>query len=108
MLKVERSLMWTHIQIVGADHKLASGIASALGLTMQEDAAMEQYLQAGQFRYDLLDSKDEYCGSFDTNLHKISFYIDFNSDQFLKYSALGGESWLQSLLEKSVDKSHKN
>ena len=105
MLKIERSLMWTHIQIVGADHQLAYGIASALGLVMREDAEREENDPACKFHYDLLDSTDEYSGSFsfDTDLHKlptISLYIDFNSEQELKYNALGGESWLQNLLEK--------
>lgn len=105
MLKIERSLMWTHVQIVGADHQLASCIASALGLIMREDAEMPDLDPACQFHFDLLDSNDEYSGSFsfDTDLHKqptISLYIDFNSEQELKYNAIGGESWLQNLLEK--------
>ena len=106
MLKIERSLMWTHIQIVGADHQLASGIALALGFTMREDAETSENDPACQFHYDLLDSNDdEYLGSFsfDTDLHKlptISLYIDFNSEQELKYNAIGGESWLKNLLEK--------
>ena len=105
--------MWTHIQIVGADHQLASGIVSALGLIMQEDAEMSEYDPACRFHYDLLDSNGEYSGSFsfDTDLHKqptISLYIDFNSEQELKYDALGGEDWLKNLLEKSVDKLNKN
>ena len=102
MLKIERSLMWTHIQIVGADHHLASGIASALGLIMREDMEMADL---DPFLFDLLDSNGEYSGScsFDTDLHKrpiISLYIDFNSEQELKYNALGGEAWLKNLLEK--------
>lgn len=102
MLTIERSLMWTHIQIVGADHQLASGIASALGLIMHEDAEMADL---DPFLFDLLDSNGEYSGScsFDTDLHKrpiISLYIDFNSEQELKYNALGGEAWLKNLLEK--------
>ena len=105
MLKLERSLMWTHIQIVGADHQLASGIASALGLIMREDEEMADLDPACQFHYDLLDLTEEYYGSFsfDTDLHKrpiISLYIDSNSEQELKYNALGGEYWLQNLLEK--------
>lgn len=101
MLKIERWPMWTHIKIVGADHQLASGIALALGLTMQEDEEMAENDPACQFHYDLLDSNDEYSGSF--SLHKqptISLYIDVNSEQELKYNALGGEDWLQNLLEK--------
>ena len=113
MLKVDRSLMWTHIQIVVVDYQLASGIVSALGLTMQEDVEMSENDPACKFHYDLLDSNGEYYGSFsfDTDLHKrptISLYIDFNSEQESKYNALGGESWLQNLLEKSVDKLNKN
>ena len=106
MLKVERSLMWTHIQIVGADYQFASGIADALGLTMREDAEMVENDPACHFLYDLLDSTtDEFYGSFsfDTDLHKlptISLYIDFGSEQELKYNDLGGESWLKNLLEK--------
>lgn len=105
MLKIERSLMWTHIQIVGADHQLASGIASALGLIMREDEEMTENDPACKFHYDLVDSNDEYFGSFsfDTDLHKhptISLYIDFNSEHELKYNALGGEYWLKNLLEK--------
>ena len=107
MLKIERSLLWTHVSITGVDidHLLASGITEALGLTMQDDAAMAKYLQAGQFRYNLLDSNGDYYGSFalDTDLHKwptISLYIDFGSKQELKYNALGGEDWLKNLLEK--------
>ena len=105
MLKIERSLMWTHIQIVGADHQLASGIASALGLIMREDMEMADLDPACKFLFDLLDSNGEYSGScsFDTDLHKrpiISLYIDFNSEQELKYNALGGEAWLKNLLEK--------
>lgn len=105
MLKIERSLMWTHIQIVGADHQLASGIASALGLIMREDVEMPELDPACKFHFDLLDSNDEYSGSFsfDTDLHKqptISLYIDFNSEHELKYNALGGESWMRNLLEK--------
>ena len=108
MLKIERTLMWTYVQIVGADHQLASDIALALGLTMREDAELADLDPACQFHYDLLDSTDEYAGSFsfDTDLHKqpiISVYIDYNSEQELKYDALGGESWLKNLLEKSVD-----
>lgn len=100
MLTIERSLMWTHIQIVGADHQLASGIASALGLTMREDVEL-----ADPFLFDLLDSNGEYSGScsFGTGLYKrpiVSLYIDFDSEQELKYNALGGESWLKNLLEK--------
>lgn len=104
MLKIERSLMWTHIQIVGADHQLASGIASALGLIMQED---EEYDPACKFHYDLLGSNDdEYAGSFsfDTDLHKqptLSLYIDFNSEHELRYNALGGEDWLQNLIKET-------
>lgn len=110
MLKIEKSLMWTYIQIVGADHQLASGIVTALGMTMQED---EENDPACKFHFDLLDSNEEYSGSFsfDTDLHKqptISLYIDFNSEQELKYNALGGESWLKNLLEKSIDKFTKN
>ena len=113
MLKVERSLMWTHVKIVGADYQLASGIATALGLTMQEDAEKSDLDPACKFHYDLLDSDGEYYGafSFDTDLHKqptISLFLDFNSEQESKYNALGGESWLQNLLEKSVDKFYKN
>ena len=114
MLKIERSLMWTHIQIVGADYQLASGIASALDLIMREDVEREENDPACKFHYDLLDSTgDEYVGSFsfDTDLHKlptISLYIDFNSEQELKYNALGGESWLKNLLEKSIDKLTRN
>lgn len=105
MLTIERSLMWTHIQIVGADYQFAFGIASALCLIMQEDMEMVENDPACQFHYDLLDSNGEYYGSFsfDTDLHKlpiISLYIDFNSEQELKYNALGGESWLRNLLEK--------
>ena len=105
MLKVERSLMWTHVKIVGADYQLASGIASALGLTMQAATEMSENDPACRFLYDLLDSTGEYYGSFalDTDLQKwpiISLYIDYNSEQELKYNALGGESWLQNLLEK--------
>ena len=107
MLKVERSLMWTHVGIAGVniDHQLASGIASALGLTMQEDAEKSDLDPACKFHYDLLDSNGEYYGLFalDTDLHKwptISLYIDFNSEQELKYDALGGEDWLKNLLEK--------
>lgn len=114
MLRIERSLMWTHIQIVGADHQLASGIASALGLMMCEDEEMSDLDPACKFHYDLLDSNgDEYAGSFsfDTDLYKqptISLYIDFNSEQEAKYNALGGEVWLQNLLEKSIDKFTKS
>lgn len=105
MLTIERSLMWTHVQIVGADYQLASGIASALGLTMREDVEMADLDPACKFHFDLLDSNGEYSGScsFDTDLHKrpiISLYIDFNSEQELKYNAIGGEAWLQNLLEK--------
>lgn len=105
MLKIERSLMWTHIQIVGADHQLASGIASALGLTMQEGEEIAENDPACKFLFDLLDSNGEYSGScsFDTDLHKrpiISLYIDFNSEQELKYNALGGEAWLQNLIKE--------
>ena len=104
MLKIERSLMWTHIQIVGADYQLASDITLALGLMMREDAEREENDPACKFHYDLLDSNGEYYGSFsfDTDLHKlpnISLYIDFNSEQELKYNALGGESWLQNLIK---------
>jgi hypothetical protein len=105
--------MWTHVQIVGADHQLASCIALALGLTMQEDWETSELDPACKFHYDLLDSNDEHAGSFsfDTDLHKqptISLYIDYNSEQELEYNAIGGESWLQNLLEKSIDKFHKN
>ncbi len=105
MLKIERLPMWTYIQIVGAGYKLASGIAAALGLTMREGVEMVENDPACQFNYDLLDSNDEYSGSFsfDTDLHKrpiLSLYIDFNSEQELKYNALGGESWLQNLLKE--------
>ena len=97
--------MWTHFQIVGVDYQLASDIASALGLTMHEDAERKELDPACQFHYDLLDSNGDYYGSFsfDTDLHKwptISLYIDFGSKQELKYNALGGESWLKNLLEK--------
>ena len=110
MLKTERSLMWTHVQIVGADHQLASGIALALGLTMQEVEEMAENDPACKFYYDLLDSNGEYCGSFsfDTDFHKrpiISLYIDFNSDQELKYNALGGESWLKKFTRKVLTSS---
>ena len=105
MLKIERSLMWTHIQIIGADHQLASGIASALGLTLREDVETADLDPACKFLFDLLDSNGEYSGScsFDAYLHKrpiMSIYIDFNSEQELKYNALGGEYWLKNLLEK--------
>ena len=107
MLKVERSLMWTHVSITGVDidHQLASGIAAALGLTMREDVETPENDPACQFHYDLLDSNGDYYGSFalDTDLHKwptISLYIDFGSKQELKYNALGGEDWLKNLLEK--------
>lgn len=113
MLKIETSLMWTHVQIVGANYRLASDIALALGLMMREDVEREENDLACKFHYDLLDSTDEYSGSFsfDTDLHKqptISLYIDFNSEQELKYNDLGGESWLQNLLEKSIDKLTRN
>ena len=107
MLKIERSLMWTHVQIVGVDidHQLASGIAAALGLMMREDEEKSDLDPACKFHYDLLDSNGDYYGSFslDTDLHKwptISLYIDFDSEQELKYDALGGESWLKNLLDK--------
>lgn len=98
--------MWTHVQIVGADHQLASGIASALGLTMQEDEETAENDPSGRrFYFDLLDSNDEYTGSFsfNTDLHKqptISLYLDFNSEHELRFNALGGESWLKNLLKK--------
>jgi len=101
--------MWTHVSITGVniDHLLASGIAEALGLTMQDSTEMSENDPACRFLYDLLDSNGEHCGifSFDTDLHKwptISLYIDFNSEQETKYNALGGESWLQNLLEKEL------
>ena len=107
MLKIERSLMWTHVSIVGdnIDHQLAADIAAALGLVMREDAETSENDPACQFHYDLLDSNGDYYGSFsfDTDLHKwptISLYIDFNSEQELKFDALGGEDWLKNLLEK--------
>lgn len=106
MLTIERSLMWTHIQIVGADYQLASGIASALGLTMLEDVELADLDPACKLRFDLLGSNDaEYVGSFSfyTGLHKqpiISLYIDFNSEQELKYNALGGEYWLKNLIKE--------
>ena len=110
MLTIERSLMWTHVRITGVniDYQLASGIASALGMVLSEDAEMADLDPACKFHYDLLDSDGEYSGSFsfDTYLHKlpiVSIFIDFNSEHELKYNALGGESWLQNLLEKSVD-----
>lgn len=114
MLKVEKSLMWTYVQIVGADHQLAYGIASALGMTMQEDEEMPENDPACQFHFDLLGSNEDYYSgsfSFDTDLHTqptIRLYIDFNSEQELKYNALGGECWLKNLLEKSIDKLPKN
>ena len=97
--------MWTHIQIVGADHQLASGIASALGLIMREDVETSENDPACKFLFDLLDSNGEYSRSFsfDTYLHKrpiVSLYIDFNSEHELKFNALDGESWLRNLLEK--------
>lgn len=110
MLKIEHFLqLWVHVQIVGADHQLASDIALALGLTMQEAEEMVENDPACQFRFDLLDSNDECSGSFsfDTDLHKqptISLYIDFNSEQELKFNALGGEDWLKNLLEKYFTK----
>ena len=107
MLTIERSLMWTHVRITGVniDHQFASGIASALGLTMREDVETADLDPACKFLFDLLDSNGEYSGSFsfDTCLHKrpiISLYIDFNSEHELKFNALGGESWLRNLLEK--------
>lgn len=107
MLRIERLLLWTHVIITGVniDHQLASSIASALDLIMREDEEMAENDPACKFHYDLLDSNDEYSGSFsfDTDLHKrptISLYIDFNSEHELKYNALGGESWLKNLLEK--------
>ena len=115
MLKVERSLMWTHVSITGVDidHQLASGIAVALGLIMREDEERSDLDPACKFDYDLLDSNGDYYGSFsfDTDIQKwptISLYIDFGSKQESKYNTLGGESWLQNLLEKSVDKFYKN
>ena len=81
---------------------------------MLEDVEMPELDPACKFRYDLLGSNDdEYAGSFsfDTDLHKlptICLYIDFNSEQELKYNALGGESWLKDLLEKSIDKLTRN
>ena len=110
MLKIERSLMWTYVITTGdnINHQLASGIASALGLTMQKDAEMAEN---DQFCYALLASNGEYFGAFYTDLHKqptISLFLDYNSEQETKYNALGGESWLQNLLEKSVDKLPKN
>ena len=56
MLKIERSLMWTHVSITGVniDHQLASGIAAALGLTMLEDVETPEDYPACQFYYDLL------------------------------------------------------
>lgn len=107
MLTIERSLMWTHARITGVniDHQLASGIASALGLMMREDVETADLDPACKFQFDLLDSNGDYSGSFsfDTYLHKLpilSLYIDFNSEQELKFNALGGESWLKNLLEK--------
>ena len=107
MLKIEKSLMWTHVIITGGniDHQLASGIASALGLVMREDTEMPDIDPACKFLFDLVDSNGEYYGacSFNTNLHKwpiISLFIDFNSEPELKYNALGGEFWLKNLLEK--------
>ena len=95
--------MWTHVSITGADHQLASDIASALGLTMHEAVEMPELDPACKFHYDLLDSDGDYYGafSFDTDLHKwptISLYIDFGSKQESKFNALGGGSWLKNLL----------
>lgn len=107
MLTIERSLMWTHVRItrVNIDHQFASGIASALGLIMQEDVETADLDPACKFQFNLLDSSGEYSGSFsfDAYLHKwpiISLYIDFNSEHELKFNALGGEDWLKNLLEK--------
>ena len=107
MLKIERSLMWTQVSIAGVDidHQLAADIASALGLTMQAATEMSENDPACRFHYDLLDSNGEHFGafSFDTDLHKwptIRLYLDFDSEQELKYNALGGEDWLKNLLEK--------
>ena len=99
MLKIERSLMWTYVKIAGdnIDYRLAADIATALGLTMREDAENDQ------FCYALLDSNGEYSGVFYPDLHKqtiLSLYIDFGSEQELKYNALGGVDWLKNLLEK--------
>ncbi len=104
--------MWVHVQIVRADHQLASGIASALGMTLQEDAEVVENDPAYKFYFKLLNSNNEHSGSFsfDTDLHKqptISLYIDVNSEQELKFNALGGESWLKNLLEKYSPKIEK-
>ena len=83
--------MWTHVSITGVniDHQFASGIAAALGLTMQEEDC-----------YALLDSNGDYYGAFYTEMPAIILYIDYNSEQESKYNALGGEDWLKNLLEK--------
>ncbi len=113
MLKVEHYLhLWVHVQIVGADHQLASGIASALGMTMQEDAEMQEYDPAYKLCFNFLDSNDEYSGSFsfNTDSHEqpiLSLYIDLNSEHELRFNALGGESWLKNLLKEYSPKIEK-
>ena len=68
---------------------LAIGIALSIGYTVIDGA-----LNCSK---DFIDNQGEYQGYYDPDAGIGAIWIDDNSEAFLKFNSLGGESWISNL-----------
>ena len=68
---------------------LAIGIALSLGYTLGDGM-----LEGSK---DFIDNQGEYQGYYDPNAGIGAIWIDDNSEAYVRFNSLGGESWISNL-----------
>lgn len=78
---------------------LATKIAASLGYHVTDGV-----LNSSK---DFIDDEGSYQGYCDPNLGIGNIWIDDNSEAYSKFNNLGGESWIENQMEKSIDYTSK-